>query len=143
MIRTVERALLGKDKSCGATQVLKSRKLIDWDDAQDDWRLTAKGEQARAQALQREAAASEPKQTTGPKAPAEPKHAVGASVEVAQQPVPEEKQDGHFVTARWRRTDDPITIAKRILGTLKHEQHGPDTSALMRVLEKFIAPAAA
>lgn len=47
-------------------------------------------------------------------------------------------EDGVSITARWRRTDDAVTIAKCILGMLKYEQHTRDVGPLVRALEMFI-----
>lgn len=43
-----------------------------------------------------------------------------------------------FAIARWWRDDNAATIARCILGTLKHEPHGTDTTALRRALETVI-----
>jgi hypothetical protein len=43
-----------------------------------------------------------------------------------------------FAIARWRRDDNAATIARCILGTLKYEPHGTDTTALRRALEAVI-----
>jgi hypothetical protein len=43
-----------------------------------------------------------------------------------------------FAIARWRRDADVATICRCILGTLKHEPHGTDTTALRRALEAVI-----
>lgn len=43
-----------------------------------------------------------------------------------------------FAVARWPRDADVATIARCILGTLKYEPHGADTTPLRRALESVI-----
>ena len=43
-----------------------------------------------------------------------------------------------FAVARWPRDANVATIARCILGTLKYEPHGADTTPLRRALESVI-----
>jgi len=49
------------------------------------------------------------------------------------------KPDARFIIARWRRTDDAVTIAKCILATLKFERHDHDVTGLRTALEHFLS----